>query len=242
MHELWITQVCNTYLAGPVNALFRLIDYPQSDKPWTNYMAMELLVVLILLALPLFLRKLSVERPGGLQQIIEVIYEFLSNMAHDIIGHGSQKHVPLLALLFIFILSSNLIGIIPAFESPTMFAPVPLGCAVLTFLYYNIQGFKAQGAKNYLLHFAGPIWWLAWFMFPLEIISHLVRPVSLTIRLFANMLAGEEVTVGFLALVPVLLPVIFMGLHVFVSFLQAFIFTVLTMIYIGGATEHAEDH
>jgi F-type H+-transporting ATPase subunit a len=84
------------------------------------------------------------------------------------------------------------------------------------------------------------MWWLAWFMFPLEIISHCIRPVSLTIRLFANMFAGEEVTIGFMSLLPYVVPVVFMALHVFVSFIQAFIFTVLSTAYVGGAVAHEE--
>ena len=140
-----------------------------------------------------------------------------------------------------FILTSNLIGLIPAFESPTMFVAVPLGLALASFLYFNFHGLRENGF-GYIKHFAGPIWWLAWFIFPLEILSMCIRPVSLTVRLYANMLAGENVTLGFMALVPVVVPVIFMALHVFVAFVQAFVFTVLSMLYVGGAVEHAEDH
>ena len=243
MHELWITKLFNQLLAAPANVALELAGLHAEDpsKPWSNYMAMEVLVVLILLAVPLILRwRLSVNNPGKLQHIVEMIYGFWKEQCHDIVGHDGQRHVALVCTLFLFILTSNLIGIIPGNESPTMFAPVPLGCAMLTFLYYNFYGFKVQGWKSYLVHFAGPIWWLAWFIFPLEIVSHCVRPVSLTIRLFANMLAGEQVTLGIMALVPLLIPVIFMGLHIFVSFLQAFIFSVLTAIYVGGAVEEAD--
>jgi F-type H+-transporting ATPase subunit a len=246
MHEvLWITKLCDQYLALPANAVRSLLGKPAADAahPWTNYMAMELLVVAILLLIPLILRsRLSVDRPGKFQQVFELIYEFLDGMSHDIVGHDNRRYVPLFGTLFLFILISNLVGVIPGNESPTMFAPVPLGCAMITFLYYNYQGVRVQGPIGYLKHFAGPLWWLAWFMFPLELISHCVRPVSLTIRLFANMVAGEQVTVGFMSLVPAVVPVVFMALHVFVAFLQAFIFTVLTMAYVGGAVEHAEEH
>jgi F-type H+-transporting ATPase subunit a len=246
MHEfLWITKLCNEYLAAPANAVRSILGVPAADPThaWTNYMAMELLVVLILLLIPLILRtRLSIEKPGKFQQVFELIYEFLDGMSHDIVGHDNRRYVPLFGTLFLFILISNLIGLVPGNESPTMFAPVPLGCAMITFLYYNFHGFRVQGPIHYLKHFAGPLWWLAWFMFPLELISHMVRPVSLTIRLFANMVAGEKVTIGFMSLVPALVPVIFMALHVFVAFLQAFIFTVLTMAYVGGAVEHAEEH
>jgi F-type H+-transporting ATPase subunit a len=142
--------------------------------------------------------------------------------------------------LFIFILFMNVIGIVPGFESPTMTPAVPLGLAVSVFLYYNWMGFRAQGVGKYLAHFAGPIWWMAPLMIPIEIISHLARPLSLTVRLYANMFAGEMVTVTFLSLTFFAVPVIFMGLHLFVAFLQAFIFMLLAMIYVGGAV--AQEH
>lgn len=121
-----------------------------------------------------------------------------------------------------------------------MYYTIPAGFAIATFLNYNINGFREMGFVKYLGHFAGPIWWLAPPMFFLEIISHCIRPVSLTIRLFANMFAGEEVTIGFMAIVPYVVPVAFLGLHVFVSFIQAFIFTVLSTAYVGGAVAHEE--
>ena len=121
-----------------------------------------------------------------------------------------------------------------------MFCYVPAGLAMCTFLYYNGMGIKTHGIFGYLKEFAGPMWWLAWFMFPLELISHFIRPVSLTIRLYANMLAGEKVTLGFLALVPFVVPVAVMALHVFVSFLQAFIFTILSIAYVGSAVAEEE--
>jgi F-type H+-transporting ATPase subunit a len=121
-----------------------------------------------------------------------------------------------------------------------MHPAVPLGLALISFFYYNGAGMRAQGPVGYLKHFAGPVMFLAPFMFPLEIISHCVRPVSLTIRLFANMFAGEEVTLKFLSIVPVGIPVIFMALHVFVALLQAFIFTVLSMVYVSVAVAHEE--
>jgi F-type H+-transporting ATPase subunit a len=119
-----------------------------------------------------------------------------------------------------------------------MFAPVPLGIALGTFCYYNLMGFKAHGVGGYLKHFCGPMPLLAPLMVPIELISHLGRMLSLTVRLYANMFAGEQVTLVFLSLVPVAVPAAFMGLHVFVSFLQAFVFALLTMIYVSGAVSH----
>jgi F-type H+-transporting ATPase subunit a len=131
----------------------------------------------------------------------------------------------------------NLIGLIPGLESPTMSPMVPLGLAVTTFLFYHYTGIKVHGA-GYIKQFLGPFWWLAWLMLPIELISHFARPLSLTVRLFANMFAGEQVYLTFIALTKVLIPVIFIGLHLFVSFLQAYIFMLLAMVYVGGAVSH----
>lgn len=241
-HVLWFTALLNRYLAAPAEAILRLAGLKfEPGQPWPNYMAMEILVILVLVLAAAVLRsKLSVEKPGTFQLTIEAVYEFLAQQAKDIIGHGSEVHVAWFCTIFIFILCSNLLGVIPTFESPTMYYYVPAGVALCTFLYYNGMGIKAQGPIKYLMHFGGPVWWLAPFMFLLEIISHCIRPVSLTIRLFANMYAGEQVTMGFMALVPFVVPVVFMGLHVFVSFLQAFIFTILSTAYVGGAVAHEE--
>jgi len=115
---------------------------------------------------------------------------------------------------------------------------VPLGCAVSVFLYYHWAGLRQQGFVRYGLHFAGPVWWLAPLMIPIELISHFARPLSLTVRLFGNMFAGEKITATFLTLTYLIAPAVFMGLHVFVSFLQAYIFALLAMIYVGGAVAH----
>jgi F-type H+-transporting ATPase subunit a len=180
------------------------------------------------------------DRPGKLQHLFEVIYTFLHGEAESSIGHEGPRFLPFIGTLFIFLLFCNLIGIIPGFESPTMNPSVPAGCAVLVFLYYNFMGFKQQGIAKYMAHFAGPVWWLAPFMVPIEIISHMARPLSLTIRLFANMLAGEKVTVVFLGLTYLIAPAVFMGLHVFVSFLQAYIFVLLTMMYLSETVPHEQ--
>lgn len=242
-HELWFTALLNQYLAGPANALIALAGQHAHDpeKPWTNYNAMLILIVAFLLVLPWLVRAgLSVSKPGKIQQIGELFITFIKNQAEEVIGHGSHKYIYWFATCFTFILFSNLLGVIPTFESPTMNPAVPLGIAVGTFLYYNGVGIKAQGAVGHIKHLLGPVWWLAPFMLLIEVISHFIRPVSLTIRLFANMLAGEQVTIAFTNLVPVGVPALLMGLHTFVSFLQAFIFTILTMAYVGMAVAHEE--
>lgn len=242
-HEAWLTKLFNTYLPGVGNALLGLVNQKATDptEPWADFVVMQLLVALIMVVLFLILRsQLSVSKPGKLQHIFELIHGFISDQAHDQVGHDGHHHIVLFETLFIFLLLANLIGIIPGFISPTQAVYVPAGCAILAFLYYNIIGIRKNGILKYSKHFLGPIPVMAPLMIPIEIISHLARPLSLTIRLFANMYAGEQVTLVFLSLTYLVGPAIFMGLHVFVSLLQAYIFVLLTMMYVAGAV--AEEH
>ena len=244
MHdELWITALFNKYLAGVANTLLSLahVHAENPERPWANFVTMQFLVVFVFIGVFAYLRpRLSADRPGRMQHVFEIVYGFLRDQADDVVGHDGKKYLHFFATIFLFILFSNLIGLIPSLESPTMFTPVPLGCALTVFLYYNIVGLRAVGAWGYAKHFAGPIWWLAPLMIPIEFFSHLGRLLSLTVRLYANMFAGEQVTLVFMSLIPIGVPAVFMGLHVFVSFLQAFVFILLTMSYVSGAVSH--DH
>jgi F-type H+-transporting ATPase subunit a len=139
--------------------------------------------------------------------------------------------------IFLVIFFMNLLGLIPGFVAPTMFPWVPMGMACSIFVFYHIAGVKANGF-GYIQQFLGPVWWLVILMFPIEIISHAARPLSLTLRLYANMFAGEQVTNSFVALTKVVIPVLFIGLHAFACILQAYIFMVLAMVYVGGAVSH----
>src|SRR5579864_4065031 len=240
-HEFWLTRLFNDFLGGPLTSFLTAIGHPPADPahPWENWIVTEILVVAVIMVLFAFLRsRLSAEKPGKLQMTFEAIYNFVTGQARDAIEHGSSKYVSFVGTLFIFILFMNLIGVIPGFESPTMTPAVPLGLAVSVFFYYHWAGLRAQGLGRYLAHFAGPMPWLAPLMVPIEFISHLARPLSLTIRLYANMFAGEKVTLTFLTLTYLVFPAIFMGLHVFVAFLQAFIFMLLAIIYVSGAVAH----
>ena len=254
-HELWLTALFNDYLAGVANsvlAVFRM-SAENPSRPWQNWAVMELLVVAILLVLAAVLRPaLSVDKPGKLQHIFEVIYGFWKQTAEDFGIHHGAKYVPYFCTLFIFILTMNLIGVIPVFQSPTMNPSVPAGLAVCTFIYYNFMGIRENGVLKYLAHFAGPLRpsggivvvffgaIFMVFMFGLEIISNLARLLSLTIRLWGNMFAGEQVTNVFLQLTYLIGPAIFMGLHVFVSLMQAYVFALLTVIYVSMVTAHEE--
>lgn len=235
--QLWFTQILNHLFAVPVTFLLRILQLTPKhpEAPISNSFAMELLVFSILLILFVLVRtRLSADNPGGLQHTFEGLERFIQDQSNEIIGHHSQPYTAFLSVLGIFILFCNLLGVIPGFESPTGVPIVPLGCAICAFIYYQTQGFK-HGGVAYLKHFAGPMPVLAPLMVPIELISHLARVLSLTIRLFANMFAGDMVTLVFVSLLPVAFPIPFLGLHIFVSLLQAYIFVLLTTVYLQGA-------
>jgi F-type H+-transporting ATPase subunit a len=242
-HETLLAKFFNAYFAGLGNALLSLFGLTAANprEPWADFIVMQLLVAAVMIVLILLLRSsLSVEKPGKLQHVFELIHGFIKETADDQVGHDGHHHVVIFETFFVFLLLANLIGIVPGFMSPTQAVYVPCGAALLAFLYYNIVGIKKNGALKYSKHFVGPIPVMAPLMIPIEIISHLARPLSLTIRLFANMYAGEQVTLVFLSLTYFAVPAVFMGLHVFVSLLQAYIFVLLTMMYVAGAV--AEEH
>ncbi len=178
---------------------------------------------------------LSVERPNPAQQIAEMIHEFTGGQAEQVIGHGYERFQAFVTCVLLFILLNNFLGIIPGIITPTSQPVVPLGIATLTFLYYNFHGIRTQGPIGYLKHFAGPVWWLAWLLFPVEIVSHLARVMSLTIRLYANMLASDLLTLICFSMIPLIAPVVFLGLHFAVALIQAYVFMLLSMIYLSMA-------
>ncbi len=240
--QLWFTEILNRFCGSAVTSLLNSLGihpkYPAAPIP--NSLAMELLVFSSLLILFVLVRsRLSVDNPGGLQHLFESVEGFIKGQSNEIIGHHSEGYTPFLAALLFFILFCNLIGVIPGFESPTAVPIVPLGCAICSFVYYQTQGFKHAGI-GYLKHFAGPMPALAPLMIPIELISHFARMLSLTIRLFANMFAGDMVTLVFFSLVPIGVPILFLGLHIGVSLLQTYIFVLLTTVYLQGAV--ADEH
>jgi F-type H+-transporting ATPase subunit a len=200
---------------------------------------LELLVAAGLIAFFVVVRlTLAVEKPRPAQQIAEMIHEFTGSQADQIIGHGYERFQAFVTCILLFVVLNNLLGLVPGLETPTGQVWVPLGIALLTFLYYNFYGIREKGFIGYFKEFAGPLWWIGPPLFLIEIISHLARIMSLTVRLYANMLASDMVTLVFFSLVPVVIPAIFLGLHFAVSLLQAYIFMVLTMIYLSMAVSH----
>lgn len=241
-HEAWLTKLFNLYLAGFGNWLLALLHQKAAspEEPWADFMVMQIVVALLLIVLFFVLRgSLSVDKPGPFQQVFELIHNFVTGQSEEHLGHD-RRHIYLFETLFLFIMFSNLIGVIPGFVSPTQVIYVPIGCALISFGYFNWVGIRKHGIVKYSAHFAGPIPWMAPLMVIIEIISTLARPLSLSIRLFANMFAGEQVTLVFMSLTYLVVPALFMGLHVFVGLLQAYVFMILTVMYVAGAV--AEEH
>jgi F-type H+-transporting ATPase subunit a len=239
--SLWITRLLNYLFAGPVDSLLNMVGVHPANPaaPIKNALALELLIAGALMAFFVVVRlTLSVEKPAPVQQVAEMIHEFVGGQADQIIGHGYERFQSFATIVFLFILTCNLIGLIPGVNSPTEYLVVTLAIAVATFVYYNFYGLKEQGLVGYMKHFAGPVWWLAWLLFPIEIISHLARIMSLSVRLFANMFAGGLVTLVFFSLIPVGVPVLFLALHILVSVVQAFVFMLLVLIYLSMAVAH----
>jgi F-type H+-transporting ATPase subunit a len=240
MEQLWFTALLNRLFGPSALALLHALHVPvrHPATPISNSFAMEVMVALLLLCFFSAVRlRLSVDNPGALQHSMESIEGFFGDMAHEIIGHHYKPYHSYLVTLGLFILTCNLIGIIPSFESPTAVPIVPLGCALLTWFYYHYQGLRSNGL-GYFKHFMGPVWWLAPLMLPIELFSHTARLLSLTVRLFANMFAGEMVTLVFFSLVPIGVPIIFEGLHIGVSLIQTYIFVILACVYLSEATAH----
>ena len=240
--QLLLTRFLNAHFAAPVTALLGALhvrpDYPQA--PISNAFAMELLVFFFLVAYFIVVRlSLQVERPGTVQHLAEVTHEFVSSQGEQIIGHGYERFTGYLTTLGLFILLCNLVGLVPGLESPTANVVVPIGFAIVTFFFYQYHGIRANGA-SYIKQFLGPVWWLAPLLFPIEIISHLARVLSLSVRLYANMFAGDLVTLAFFSLIPVGIPLVFLFLHLFVSAVQAYVFFLLAAIYLSLAVAH--DH
>jgi F-type H+-transporting ATPase subunit a len=227
---------------------FTWLDFLAAKVHLPQYMVSAILIAVLLVALSLLTgwRKnpadMVIPDPRlSLRNVFELILGFLMGLGENILGHHARKYMPLLATCFIFILFMNLLGLIPGFLPPTDQMNVTLGLALIVFLSTHVFGVREHGLA-YFKHFLGPVWWMAPIMLPIEIISHLARPMSLSLRLFGNITGDHMVLVIFLGLVPFVIPSIFYGFGAFVSFMQAFIFTVLSMIYIAGAVAHEEEH
>ncbi|MDY7033719.1 MAG: F0F1 ATP synthase subunit A [Thermodesulfobacteriota bacterium] len=173
------------------------------------------------------------------RNVAEVIVQAIMGLLNDVIGHEGKRFLPLIGTLAVFILFCNLMGLLPGFSPPTDNINTTAACALTVFFYYHYVGIRKHG-WSYIKQFFGPFLPIAPLMFPIEIISHLARPLSLSLRLFGNMTGDHLVLVIFSALIPLLIPIIAMGLGIFVSVIQSLVFILLSMMYLSGAL--AEEH
>jgi F-type H+-transporting ATPase subunit a len=226
-------------------------------------------LVMIILAGVAFMATRRLELvPRGAQNAMEVVLEQIEGMIDDVMGPQGRPYLPFIATLGLFILTANLMSLVPGLAGPTTNLNTTAACALVVFFAYHAIGLRTQGVVTYIKHFMGPVWWLAPLMMPIEIISHLARPLSLTLRLFGNMVGGHILLAvifflmglngligwalhggfagalvgGLSGVIAIVFTVGFLyPLKMLVSFLQAFIFVMLTMLYIAGAIEHAEE-
>jgi F-type H+-transporting ATPase subunit a len=265
---LTVTKLVNAVLGKPALALLAALHIAPSDPryPIPNHIAMEFVVFAFAVVFFLWLKaRLSVDKPGGTQQCLETLLHNqmnlgVSDLLESNIGHGAAQYLPMIGSIGLFILLCNLISVVPGFESPTAEVSVPLGCAIVVFVYYHWAGFAKHGPLHYGKHFMGPNIYLSPLMVLIEAVSHLARLLSLTVRLWVNMMVSELLYVIFLGLtlslflfvgnanpvgyvlapLPPITGIIFILLHIFVAFVQAFVFTILPVIYLSGAV--AEGH
>jgi F-type H+-transporting ATPase subunit a len=241
-HSLWIVGAFNRVFGPPLAAVLGLVGIevdPLHAVP--DYLVMVLIVAA---AVPVLLRLVSRRPalvPSRRQSVAEMIVQMFESVVVEAIGPEGRKYVPVIGTVGIFIFACNMIGLIPGFMSPTSKLNVTLGCALVVFVYYHAQGVRAQGLK-YFKHFTGEIPALAPLMLPIEIISHFSRPVSLSMRLFCNIFAEELLILIMASIIPFLLPLPFMAVAIFTALIQAYVFVLLSCIYIAGAVAHEEEH
>ena len=248
-HEFWIVTAVNRLLGGTVasiaHALGFTLDPAHAIPP---HIVMSVIVVLAITTLAVAVKsRLSVENPGKVQILLEDLVGFVLGILREYIGPKGDKYLPLIGSVGLFIFVANAMGKIPGLMSPTASINVTLGCAITVWVFYHLMGFREQGVGNYLKHFAvmpGAPLWIAPLVLIIELISHASRVLSLSLRLFGNVF-GEEMVVAIIgSIVPFVAPLPFMVLGVVTGTLQAFIFVMLTIIYLAAAvhTEHEHEH
>jgi F-type H+-transporting ATPase subunit a len=222
---------------------------PETAIPWYTVMFV-IACILSVVTIWILRGQLSEEEPGHGQQTLELGVLAVRGMIEDIIGPHGLKYFPVVMTFAVLILFSNLMGLFPLFMSPTAAVSVTFALGLASFLYYNWIGIKENGILGHLKHLAGPVWWISWLIFPIELISNFIRPFSLGIRLFGNLFADEKVVNTVSQLAPPytwIAPLLLMPLSIFVSFIQTFVFILLSQLYLsevshGPHEEHEEHH
>jgi F-type H+-transporting ATPase subunit a len=218
---------------------------PETAIPWYTIMFI-IACILTMVVIWIFKGKLSEDDPSNGQLTLEAGFLALKDMVVNVIGEHGFKYFPVVASFAVLILISNLMGLFPLFMSPTAHVSVTFALGIASFVYYNYVGIKENGIVAHLGHLAGPIWWIAPLIFVIELFSNMIRPMTLGIRLFANMFADEQVALIISGLFPpftqFLVPVILLPLAVFIALVQTFVFTLLSMIYISGVSHAPHDH
>ncbi len=240
-HSLAVVELFNRAFGKPLAALLGLVGVKVEDPAHLvpDHVVMSLIVVLGLgLTFALLTRGLRLV-PSKRQSVLELIVGTFEGLVTDFIGEEGRRYVPVIGSVGLFVLTANLFGLIPGFMSPTSKINVTAGCALVVFVFYHAQGFKAHGL-GYFKQFMGPVPFLAPLMFPIEIISHFSRPVSLSMRLFGNIFSEELLILIMFSILPFFLPLPFMAIAMFTAVIQAFVFVLLSCIYIAGAI--AEEH
>lgn len=243
-HSLFIVELFNKVFGKPLASLLGLVGIEVKDPEHLvpDYLVMCLIVASILIIFFWLSSRNLKPIPSKFQSFLEIIIETFENLLVDTIGEQGKKYLPMITTVGLFILFSNLLGLVPGLMSPTSKLNVTVGCALTIFVYYHWQGIRSQGLFKYLKHFMGPIPLLAPLMIPIEVISHFSRPVSLSIRLFGNIFAEELLIVVIASIIPFFLPLPFMAVAIFTAVIQAFVFVLLACIYIAGAVAHEEVH
>ena len=243
-HGLFLVDLFNKIVGKPLAALAGLfglkVAHPEHLVP--DYLVMVLFVVILLSVVFALASKRLTLVPSKRQTLLESLVGLFEGLVMDTIGEAGKKYVPVIGTVGIFVFTNNMLGLVPGFMSPTSKLNVTLGCALVVFAYYHVQGMKAQGVFKYLKTFAGPIPAMAPLMFPIELISHFSRPVSLSMRLFGNIFSEELLIVIIASIVPFILPLPFMVLSIFTAVIQSFVFVLLSCIYIAGAVAHEGEH
>ena len=224
---------------GELFTFFGLVSHDHSFIFLTHMLLTAAIVIVIAKMATSNLRVV----PTGTQNVMEAYLNGVLAMGADVMGKAeARRYLPLVATIGLFVGIANVIGVIPGFEAPSAFLDFTLALALVVFVYYNFEGIRRNGIISYFKHFMGPVWWLAWLMFPIEIVSHISRIISLSFRLFGNVKGDDMFLMVLLMLAPWLLPIIPFALLTFMAFLQAFIFMMLTYVYLGGAVLLHDDH